>query len=95
MSVEMKWEKSPRPDKLASKCNLKQKIVLASSVDPFYHRNTDIDICKICGHYYYTSNTISWRDFRFLRKRVIFNAEISDTEKCAEPVVQGLKTIFK
>ena len=31
----------------------------------------------------------------FLGIGSFFNAEIGDTEKCSEPVVQGLKTIFK
>ena len=31
----------------------------------------------------------------FLGIGSFFNAEIGDTEKCSEPVVEGLKTIFK
>ena len=50
--------------------------LLSSSVHLFYHRNTDIDIFKICGYGYgvgyYTSKKIFYRDFRFLWKRVIW-----------------------
>ena len=31
----------------------------------------------------------------FLGKRLFFNTETGDTEKCSEQVVQGLLTIFK